>query len=133
MIESAIATLLDADDMPTKPGRRRFDAGKHARYERALWRLEDLEDDDARRKVMDDESLQKEILKALEEAQPQTREMGLTVAKTLIETAEKILEQQKLEPLTKREKILLLGVASSITVQTMTTALSVLAAKDFEP
>ena len=59
--------------------------------------------------------------------------MGFTVAKTLIETAEKILEQQKLEPLTKREKILLLGVASSITVHSMTTALSRLAAKDFEP
>jgi hypothetical protein len=82
---------------------------------------------------MDDESLGKEILKALEEVQPQTREMGLTVAKTLIDTTEKILEQQKLEPLTKREKILLLGVASSITVHAMTTALSVLAAKDFEP
>ncbi|HYX20445.1 MAG TPA: hypothetical protein VFA98_06325 [Thermoanaerobaculia bacterium] len=82
---------------------------------------------------MDDEQIQKEILKALEEAQPQTREMGLTVAKTLIETAEKILEQQKLEPLTKREKILLLGVASSITVQTMTVTLAALVADGKEP
>lgn len=82
---------------------------------------------------MDDEMLGKEIVKALEEAQPQTREMGLTVAKTLIDTTEKILEQQKLEPLTKREKILLLGVASSITVHAMTTALAALAASGQEP
>lgn len=82
---------------------------------------------------MDDETFQKEIVKALEEAQPQTRALGLTVAKTLIDTAEKILAQQKLEPLTKREKILLLGVASSITVQTMTTTLAAIVADGQEP
>lgn len=82
---------------------------------------------------MDDEKLGKEIAKVLEEAQPQTREMGLVVAKTLLETAEKMLAEHKLEPLTKREKILLLGVASSITVHTMTAALAAVASSGLEP
>jgi len=82
---------------------------------------------------MDDETFQKEISKVLEEGQPAIREMGATLAKTLLEATEKILAEQKLEPLTKREKVLLLGVASAITVQTATTALAAIAAGGAEP
>ncbi|HYX20443.1 MAG TPA: hypothetical protein VFA98_06315 [Thermoanaerobaculia bacterium] len=50
MVSAALKVLMDADDMPTKPDRRRFDAEKCHRYERALWRLEDLEGEGEARK-----------------------------------------------------------------------------------
>ena len=77
---------------------------------------------------MDDKEVMNEINQALTEGQPEIREAGAVLIKTLIETSEKLLADRKLEPLTTREKILLAGVASAITVHTLTSAMSVVMA-----
>jgi len=72
---------------------------------------------------MDDDEMQKEVNEALEASEPEVREMAAALAKNLFEAAEKILAERKLEPLTEREKILLLGVSSAVTLSTLTAAI----------
>jgi hypothetical protein len=70
-----------------------------------------------------DEETAKEVHEALEAAQPEIRQMGATLVETLFKAAEQTLAEHKLDPLTKREKIILIGVAAAITMHTLTASL----------
>jgi 2-phosphoglycerate kinase len=82
-----------------------------------------------------DEEAQKELNKELNEVieTSEVREMAAALAKNLLEGAEKLLAERKLDPLTDREKIILLGVASAVTLSTITAAIGIAMSNELKP